>query len=120
MLDGVIEFAGLWPDGCGIALLSGGTGHDGGTGILLGDARVFLGGGTWLFLGGGIGVVLEGGTGVFLGGGFPLNVVDPGPPIDASKRSDVLAPRPGPGWGVLPEGLEIALNMSTFLKSSLK
>ena len=102
-------------------LLGRGTGHGDGTELILGDGRgVFLGVGTGLFLGGGTGVVLWGGTGVFLGGGFPLGVVDPGPPIDVSKGFGVLAPRPGPGWGVLPECLEIALNMSAFLKSFLK
>ena len=91
------------------------------TGVLPDDGRgVFLGGGAGLLLAGGTGVVLGCGTGVFLGGGFPLGVVDPGPPVDASREFGVLAPRPGPGRGVLPEGLEIALNMSTFLKSSLK
>ena len=118
---GAIEFAKLWPAGHGIVLLREGTGCSGGTGVLLGDARgVFLGGGTGLFLGGGTRVILEDGTGVFLGGGSPLGVVDLGPPIDASKRFSVLAPRPILGQGVWPEGLEIALNMSTFLKSSLK
>ena len=87
----------------------------------LGDDRgVFLGGETGVFLGGGTGVVLGDGTELFLGGGFPLGVVDPGPPVDASKRFSVLAPRPGPGQGTFPVGLEMALNMSAFLKSSSK
>ena len=53
-------------------------------------------------------------------GGFPLGVVDPGPPMDASRMFGVLSLRSIPGWDVLPKGLEIALNMSAFLKSSLK
>ena len=108
------------------------TGHGDGTGVLLGNpvgalvigdrnrsaswvdpAGVFLGGGTGCSL---EGLVLE----VAHGGGFPLGVVDPGPPIDASRGFGVLASWPGLGWGVLPVGLEIALNMSAFWKSSLK
>ena len=73
-----------------------------------------------MFIGGGTVVVLGDGTGVFLGGGFPLGVVDPGPPVDVSKKLGVLAPRPSPGWGVFPMGLGMALNISSFLKSSLK
>ena len=52
------------------------------------------------FLGGGTGVVLGSGTGVFLRGGFPLGVVYPGPPMDASKGFGVLAPRPSSGHEV--------------------
>ena len=67
-------------------------------GVLLGEpAGVFLGGGTGVFLGGGTGVVLGDGTGVAHGEGFPLGVVDPGPPIDASSRFGVLTPWPGSG-----------------------
>ena len=74
-------------------------------GVLLGEpAGVFLGGGT--------GVVLGDGTGVAHGGGFSLDIVDPGPPMNASSRFGVLAPWPVPGWGVLPVGLEMALNIS--------
>ena len=29
--------------------------------------------------------------------GFPLGVVGPGPPMDASSRFSILAPLPGPG-----------------------
>ena len=82
MPDGATELVELWPAGCGIVLLGGGTGHGGGTGVLLGDDRgVFLSGETGMFLGGGTGVVPGDGTRVFLGGGFPLGVVDPGPPM---------------------------------------
>ena len=66
--------------------------------MLLGNpAGVFLGGGTGVFLGGGTGVVLGDGTGVAHGGGFPLGVVDPRPPIDASRGFSVLVPWPGSG-----------------------
>ena len=57
---------------------------------------VVLGGGTGVFLGGGTGAVLGDGTGVVHGGGFPLGVVDPGPPMDASSMPGVLVPLPGP------------------------
>ena len=58
----MVKFAELWPDG--VVLLSRGTGHGDGTGVLLGNpAGVFLGGGTGVFLGGGTGVFLGGGTG---------------------------------------------------------
>ena len=53
---------------------------------------------------------LGGGTGVFLG--EVVGIVDPGPPVDASKKLCVLAPRPVPGQGVFPVGLGIALNVS--------
>ena len=49
---------------------------------------MFLSVGIGVFLGGGTGVVLGDGTGV----GFPLSVVDPGPPVDASSKFGVLAP----------------------------
>ena len=58
---------------------------------------VFLGVRTGVFLGGGTGVILGEGTGVAHGGGFPLGVVDPGPPIDASNGLGVLAPCPMSG-----------------------
>ena len=45
----------------------------------------------------GTGVVLGDGTGVANEGGFPLGVVDPGPPMDASSGFGVLAPWPCPG-----------------------
>ena len=45
-----------------------------------------------VFFGGGTGVVLGDGIGVAHGGGFPLGVVDPGPPMDASSRFSVLGP----------------------------
>ena len=65
--------------------------------FLSGPAGVDLRGGTGVFLGGGTGVVLGVGTGVAQGGGFPLSVVDPGPPVDASNGLGVLAPCPVPG-----------------------
>ena len=73
-----------------------------------------------MFLGDGTGVILGEGTGVAHGGGFPLGVVDPGPPIDASNELDVLAPCPVSGWGVPFVGLWMTLNILLFLKSSLK
>ena len=67
-------------------------------GVLLGEpAGVFLAGGTGVFLGSRTGVVLGDGTRVACGGGFPLGVVDPGSPMDASSRFGVLAPWPGLG-----------------------
>ena len=90
-------------------------------GVLLGDpAGVFLSGGMGVFLGSWTRVVLGDGTGVAHGGGFPLGVVDLGPPVDVSSRFGVLAPWPGPGQGMLPVGLEMTLNISSFHKSSLK
>ena len=81
-----------------VVLLGRGTGCGDGMGVLLGEpAGVFLGGGMGVFLGGRTGVVLGDGTGVTCGGGFPLGVVDPGPPMDASSGFGVLAPWPGPG-----------------------
>ena len=74
--------------------------------MLLGKpVGVVLSGGTGVFLGGGAGVVLGDGTGVACGGGFPLGVIDPRPPMEASSGFGVLAPCPGPGQGVLPMGL---------------
>ena len=73
--------------------------------FLSGPVGVDLGGGTGVFLGGGTGVVLREGTEVTCGGGFPLNVVHPGPPMDASNGLGVLALHPIPGWSVLPIGL---------------
>ena len=58
---------------------------------------MFLGVGTGVFLGSGTGVILGEGTGVVCGRGFPLSVVDPGPPIDASNGLGVLVPCPIPG-----------------------
>ena len=55
---------------------------------------MFLRVGTGVFMGGGTRVILEEGTGVVCGGGFPLRVVDPGPPIDASNGLGVLVPCP--------------------------
>ena len=90
-------------------------------GVLLDEpAGVFLSGGMGVFLGGRTGVVLGDGTGVACGRGFSLGVVDPGPPVDASSGFGVLAPWPGPSGGVLPIGLEMTLNISSFWKSSLK
>ena len=65
-------------------------------------------------------MVFRDGTGVAHGGGLPLGVVEPGSPMDASSRFGVLAPWPGPGQGLLPVDLEMALNISSFQKSSLK
>ena len=58
---------------------------------------MFLRVGTGVFLGGGTGVILGEGAGVAHGRGFPLGVVDPGPPIDASNGLGVLAPCPMSG-----------------------
>ena len=58
---------------------------------------VFLRVGTGVFLGGGTGVILGEGTGVACGRGFPLAVLDPRPPIDASNGLGVLAPCPMSG-----------------------
>ena len=78
-----------------------------------------------MFLGGGTGVFCRDVVGLSLGvcwsdRGFPLGVVDLGPPVDVSKKLGVLPSRPIPGWGVFPIGLEMVLNISVFLKSSLK
>ena len=81
----------------GVVLLGSSTGHSDGTGVLLHEpAGVFLSGGTGVFLGGGTRVVPGDGTGVAHGGRFPLGVVDPGPPVDASSGFGVLALWPGP------------------------
>ena len=107
-----------WLLGWGTVYLGGGTGHGDGTGVLLGNGRgVFLYGGTGVFLGCGTGVFLGDGTRLFLGDavgwslgvcwpdwGFPLGVVNPGPPVDMSKKFSVLAPSHGPGWGCVPSG----------------
>ena len=66
--------------------------------MLLGaPVGVVLGDRTGVFLGCGAGVVLGHGTGVACGRGFPLGVVDPGPPMDASSRFGVLVPLPCSG-----------------------
>ena len=52
---------------------------------------------TGVFLGSGTGVILREGTGVVCSGGFPLSVVDPGPPVDASNELGMLVPCPIPG-----------------------
>ena len=89
--------------------------------MLLGEpVGVFLSGGIGVFLGGRTRVVLGDGTGVAHGGGFPLGVVDPRPPMDVSSGFGVLAPWPGPRQDLLPVGLEMALNISSFQKPSLK
>ena len=69
---------------------------------------MFLADGTRVFLGDVVGWSL----GIFWpDGGFPLGVVDPGPPVDASKKLSVLAPRPSPGQGVFSVGLDMAFEV---------
>ena len=66
--------------------------------MLLGEpAGVLLSDRMGVFLGGGTGVVLGDGTRVTHGGRFPLGIVDPGPPMDVSRRFSVLAPWPSLG-----------------------
>ena len=80
--------------------------------MLPGDpGGVVHGDGTGVGLGGGTRVAHGDGTGVALGRGFPLGVVETGPPVDASSGFGVLVPL---------SCLEMALNISSFCKSSLK